>query len=302
MPDRVHTRDGLTLLLRHWSLPATARTRRGTVLIVHGLGEHSGRYAELAEHLNRWQWNALGFDLRGHGRSDGRRGGLQAADDLLVDLAGVIDVARESTAGPLILLGHSLGGLIAARFVAESLAAAPAAWSRSLDGLVLSSPALDPGLHLGQKLLLATIARALPNFAVNNGLQPQWVSRDPQVVRAYIDDPLVHDRVTGRLARFIVASGDWVLHHASAWRMPTLLVYSGSDRCVSPAGSVAFAKAAPPIVASYVFPELAHEVFFEPEKQQLYALLEAWLAAREGACSAADTQAAPAVGRVASPE
>jgi alpha-beta hydrolase superfamily lysophospholipase len=273
---------------------------RGTVLIVHGLGEHCGRYEEVAERIHRWQWNVLSFDLRGHGRSEGRRGGLQRPDDLLVDLASVVDIARRSSTGPLILLGHSLGGLIAARFVAELLASAPAAWSRPLEGLVLSSPALDPGLNLGQKLMLALVGRALPNLAVNNGLRPQWLSRDPQVVRDYIDDPLVHDRVTGRLARFIVDSGQHVLDRASAWRLPTLLVYSGRDRCVSPAGSVAFAKAAPPIVSCHAFPQLAHEVFFEPEKEQLFALLEAWLVGREPTGAARDAQAMRAIGRVAS--
>src|ERR1041384_4212451 len=101
MPDRLQTRDGLTLVLRRWSLPSTATMSRGTVLIVHGLGEHCGRYEELAGRLNQWQWNALSFDLRGHGRSEGRRGGLREPDDLLVDLASVIDSARRSSTGPL---------------------------------------------------------------------------------------------------------------------------------------------------------------------------------------------------------
>src|SRR5574337_816817 len=114
LPERVSTADGLTLRLRHWPLDAA----RGTVLLVHGLGEHIGRYETVAAHLNRWGWSAAGYDQRGHGASDGPRGRLHRADDLLHDLSRVIDALRAAQPGRLVLLGHSLGGLVAARFVA----------------------------------------------------------------------------------------------------------------------------------------------------------------------------------------
>ncbi|HJV95044.1 MAG TPA: alpha/beta fold hydrolase, partial [Albitalea sp.] len=116
MTDTLTTADGLALHLRHWPVAGPAR---GTVLIVHGLGEHIGRYAHVAERLNGWGWSVVGFDHRGHGRSAGALGRLNRDDDLLRDLALVIDAVRAHATGPLVLLGHSLGGLVAARFVAE---------------------------------------------------------------------------------------------------------------------------------------------------------------------------------------
>ena len=271
LPGRLKTRDGLTLHLQHWPAAAT----RG-VLLVHGLGEHIGRYAHVAAHLNAWGWQVFGYDQRGHGRSEGPRGGLHADDDLLQDLAVVIDVVRAAQAGPLVRLGHSMGGLVAARFVAGD-GAEP--WSRPVDALVLSSPALDPGMNIAQKLLLASLGRLAPNLAVGNGLKPEWISRNAQVVRDYVADPLVHDRVTPRLARFIVDGGEAVAASAEHWRVPTLLMYAGSDRCVAPAGSAGFAAAAPQArVAAHEFRPLFHEIFNEPEQAEVFGVLRDWLA------------------------
>ncbi|TMH26928.1 MAG: lysophospholipase [Betaproteobacteria bacterium] len=278
MRKTLATTDGIELHLRHW--PFATRSR-GTVLIVHGLGEHVARYGHVAAHLNDWGWNVVGYDQRGHGHSGGAKGALNASDDLLRDLAQVIDATRAEHDGTLVLLGHSMGGLIAARFVAEGLAAAPAAWHRPVDALVLSSPALDPGMNAMQRLLLSVLAPLVPSLAVNNGLKTSWISRDSSVVKAYENDPLVHERVTPRLVRFIVDSGELACRNAARWTTPTLLMYAGSDRCVSPAGSARFAAAAPKeIVNVREFAPLYHEIFNEPEQAEVFAALGAWLAGR----------------------
>jgi alpha-beta hydrolase superfamily lysophospholipase len=274
--ESLSTADGLRLHLRRWPAGATAR---GTVLIVHGLGEHIERYAQVAADLNRAGWHVLGYDQRGHGLSEGARGALTMPDDLLVDLARCIDLARAAQPGPLVLLGHSMGGLIAARFVAEGLSTEPerAPWYREVDALVLSSPALDLGMNPVQKLLLATLGTLAPSLPVGNGLKPAWISRDPAVVAAYRDDPLVHDRVTPRLVRFLVDGGELARQRAASWTLPTLLVYAGADRCVAPAGSAAFAAAAPPsVVRTRRFDGLFHEIFNEPEREQVLAELTGW--------------------------
>jgi len=271
--------DGLSLHGQVW--PLQDQAARGSVVIVHGLGEHIGRYAALAVQLNAWGWQVTGFDHRGHGRSKGRRGSLANDDDLLHDLARVVDATRSAWPGPLVLLGHSMGGLVAARFVAEGLQAQPASWHRHVDALVLSSPALDPGMKAGQKLLLAVLGPLAPGLAVGNGLKPDWISRDPAVVAAYVADPLVHDRVTPRLARFILDGGVFVRSLAPHWKVPTLLLWAGSDRCVAPAGSAAFAAMAPTdVVRAQVFAPLFHEIFNEPEKEAVLAALGEWLATR----------------------
>ena len=275
MQTSLHTPDGVSLHLRHW---APGQPARGTVLLVHGLGEHIGRYAHVAAHLNAGGWHVLGYDQRGHGASGGARGAVPRWDSLLFDLGQVVEAARADLPGPLVLLGHSMGGLVAGRYVAEGMKKRPYAWWRKVDALVMSSPALDAGLGWPQKMLLAISCRLLPGLSVGNGLDPAWVSRDPHVVEAYRRDPLVHDRITPRLARFIVDQGELVRRLASIWRMPTALIYAGSDRCVAPRGSDGFAAVAPPKkVWSRRYERLAHEIFNEPEQRTVLADLTRWL-------------------------
>ena len=145
---------------------------------------------------------------------------------------------------------------------------------------MLSSPALDAGMSLTQKLLLATLGRVAPGLTLGNGLRPLWISRDPRVVRAYVADPLVHDRITPRLARFIVDGAKVVAERAAHWAVPTLLLYAGADRCVLPAGSAGFAAAAPQAkVAAHEFRALYHEIFNEPERAEVFGVLREWLQA-----------------------
>ncbi|MGM9484519.1 alpha/beta hydrolase [Roseateles sp. NT4] len=268
------TDDGLKLNLRHWPAPAASR---GQVLICHGLGEYIERYAHVAAALNAAGWDVHGWDHRGHGHSEGRKGDIPDHDALLRDTARVIDAVRQP-GKRFVLLGHSMGGLIAARFAAEALTSKPAAWSRPLDGLVLSSPALDPGLSGFQKLLLAVASSLFPGLAVGNGLKPEWISRDPAVVKAYATDPLVHDRITARLTNFIVDGGARAIGDAPRWKLQTLLMWAGADRCVAPRGSEAFAAAAPAnVVATQPWSGLFHEIFNEPEKAQVLKTLTDWL-------------------------
>ncbi len=274
MERTVRTHEGLTLRGRDW--PSSGG--RGTIVLVHGLGEHVGRYEHVAAHLNGRGWRVVGFDQRGHGASDGERGRIGAVDDLLADLAPVLDLAHADAPRPLVLLGHSMGGTVASRFVASGLESPRPGWYRPVDALVLSSPALNTGMSMAQKAMLATLGPLTPNLAVGNGLKPERISRDAAVVAAYLADPRVHDRIAPRLARFIVDAGELVRTMAPRWTVPTLLLYGGSDRIVAPAGSAAFAAAAPPDrVTTHVFPALFHEIFNEPEKAQVLSVLADWL-------------------------
>ena len=263
--------QGNTTAVRDWPL-APDVPLRGVVLLVHGLGEHIGRYEGLAQHLVEWGFAVRGYDQFGHGNSGGVRGCLPSDDRLLDDLTAMVDDtrARMVEGTPLILLGHSLGGLVAARFVGLGL--------RPVEALVLSSPALDPGLNLIQKLLLAVLPKIAPNLCVGNGLDPAMLSHDPAVVAAYKADPLVHDRVSGRLARFIADNCPAVIAQAPDWTTPTLLLYAGADKLVNPAGSRAFAAAAPKTaVSAHGFDALYHEIFNERKSAPVFAELKKWL-------------------------
>jgi alpha-beta hydrolase superfamily lysophospholipase len=279
MPDTsfspLTARDGTNLVVMDW--PLQKGPVRGVVLIVHGLGEHAWRYDALAQELNSWGFAVRAYDQFGHGESMGQRGALPSNDRLLQDLAEVVDESRDRMHDntPLIVFGHSMGGLVAARFVSLGM--------RKLEGLVLSSPVLDPGLGRFQKLLLAVLPRVVPNLRVGNGLKPEFISHDPKVVALYKADPLVHDRISARLAKFIADGGPATIACAPSWTMPSLLLYAGDDKLVNPAGSRAFASAASPtMVTSHCFDALYHEIFneAEPGRGQVLALLKSWLDAR----------------------
>lgn len=263
--------DGDNLALRDW--PATVvRPQRGMVVLVHGLGEHTGRYQELARRLNGWGFAVRGYDQYGHGESGGVRGALPSAMRLVEDLADVIDSTRKRMRQglPLIVLGHSLGGLVAASAVAQGAVA--------IDGLVLSSPVFDAALNAFQKLLVATLPRIAPNLTVGNGLDPDFLSHDADVVARYKADPMVHDRISARLGRFIADTGPQVVERAGQWQVPTLLMYAGADKLVDPGGSRAFAAAAPAqVVTARCFEDLFHEIFNEIDAQPVFDLLRRWL-------------------------
>jgi len=296
-------RDGENLALYEWPLDAWAEEMgqyapppRAVVVLVHGLGEHALRYDHLARQLMEWGFAVRAYDQRGHGESGGARGVLPSDATLLDDLAEVVDDTRlrcmrilresvshhaslESEQIPLVLLGHSLGGLVVSRFVSLGM--------RPVEGLVMSSPALDAGLGPLQKLLLAFMPRLAPNLCVGNGLDPHYLSHDPEVVRKYMEDRQVHNRISPRLGKFIATAGPATIAAAAQWRTPTLLMYAGADRLVDPAGSRAFAENAtnsravtPGTVTARCFEGLYHEIFNETDSEPVFDTLKAWLDAR----------------------
>ena len=262
--------DGENLAIQNWPLPHGMPVR-GIVVLVHGLGEHAGRYDYVAEFLNAQGFAVRGYDHYGHGESAGARGTLSHPTRLLDDLADVVDGVRDRVgpAMPLILLGHSMGGGVAAQFVARRM--------RPVQGLVLSSPALDAGLGVFQKLLLAVLPRWLPNLQVNNGLNAKYLSHDPAVVQAYLADRMVHKLISPRLGRAILDAGQEALAAAPTWSLPTLLLYAGDDRLVSAEGSRRFAQLAPSVVNAHCFERLYHEIFNEPQRDAVLEQLGQWL-------------------------
>ena len=261
--------DGQPLRLHDWPLPQA----RGGVLLVHGLGEHAGRYADLARWFNAQGYAARSYDQRGHGESPGPRGVLNHPDDLLADLAVVYaDYARTLGAAPL-LLGHSMGGLVALRAVLDERITPQA--------LVLSSPALRSHASPGLRRLAATLARLAPNLRLRNGLDLERLSHDPLVVAAYRDDALCHDRVSPRLADFIFRAGAACIADADRLEVPALLLVAGEDALVDAAGSRDFSGAAARTkrLTTRYFAALYHELFneAEPSRTQVLLQLEDWL-------------------------
>jgi len=267
---QITTLDQGEQTLAFYAWPNAPENARAAVLLLHGLGEHMGRYGHVASALQAAGYVVFGYDHHGHGLSSGLRGNLLSPSQLLDDVRFVIEQVRALTPAPLVLLGHSMGGLIAARAVAQSLP--------HIDALVMSSPALGAQTNVIQKFLLATLPKLFPHVRVDNGVKTTWVARDAQVVRAYVEDPLVHRQISAGLAAWILKEGAQTVAQASAWTMPTLLLYAGQDQLVLPQASAEFARLAPSdVLQSHCFNVMYHEIFNDPEKAMVLAKLLAWL-------------------------
>ncbi|MEO6519852.1 MAG: lysophospholipase [Pseudoxanthomonas sp.] len=267
--NRFHTRDGLALHLNDWP----AAQPRARMLIVHGLGEYSGRYATLAADLNAQGIAVRGFDQRGHGHSQGKRGVVGKEPDCLSrDTLDVFNAYASQGDDLPFLFGHSMGGLVAMHAV-STLGLRPR-------GLVASSPALASYAGRFDRLLSQILVRVAPDVTVANGLPADKLSHAPHIERAYLDDPVNHNRISARLAQYIFEAGPEVVEAAPAWTVATLLQIAGGDRLVDPAGARAFVNAAPERqVECHDYAGLYHEIYneAEPARSQVVADLIAWL-------------------------
>jgi alpha-beta hydrolase superfamily lysophospholipase len=254
------------LFVRDWPLDAC---HAGGVVLMHGLGEHCGRYEHVARFFNARGWSVRSYDQRGHGRSDGARGDVPAGDTLIQDARAVIDDFAQALGRPPLLLGHSMGGLFAARVATTT--------GVHLRGLILSSPALAIPMTPVQKLMFKVLRNIAPGLGVSNGLQSRYLSHHPAVVRAYDADPLVHSRITARLLTGMLDAVDHV-HAAPSLAIPTLMLVAGDDRLVDASGSAAFfARLHPGIGTMHHYPALYHETFNEIDAHRVFDDLHAWL-------------------------
>lgn len=268
----LHMADGTPLYVADSMVDAPVAGHGGIVLM-HGLGEHSGRYAHVVRFFNDCGWSVRVYDHRGHGRSGGTRGDAPCGDTMVQDAKIVIDDFAQRLGEPPLLFGHSMGGLFAARFATAALS--------PLRALILSSPALAVPMSGVQKLLLKVMLAIAPGVAVPNGLQPRYLSHDPAVVEAYLKDPLVHPKISSRLLTGMLAAIDFSQAHASALTIPTLMVVAGDDRLVDPSGSDRFFKRlAPGIGTMHLYRDLYHEVFNEVDARRVFADVRNWLQER----------------------
>ena len=263
---------GQTLQVREWR---PARGHGEGLYLLHGLGEHSGRYDALARWLCARGWTVRAHDHAGHGASGGPRGVLDRPDRLRRDAAAQLAGFAAELGRPAWLLGHSMGGAMAAELVAAERV--PVA------GLVLSSPALAVRVGAPMRLLASLLARLAPDLALGNGLDAHRLSSDPAAVSAYRRDPLVHDRISPRLFAWILRAGSQARAAARTVTVPVLLLVAGDDAMVDPDGSRAFARALPdPLASLFVFDGLQHEIFNEgpAARDRVLGELAHWLAER----------------------
>lgn len=276
LPNSVQTHDGLGLHVHHWPVPQA----KGVVQLVHGMCEHLGRFDALAKAINEAGWAVAGVDHRGHGRSQGPRGVIGHADDLLRDQALVHDALGLSYRRmPHVMLGYSMGGVIAARFgaaLAQPLTSAP--WVRPLDGLILAAPALEPTVSAPQRATLSVLARLVPDLSLPLANKLDWASSEPEVVAAMAADPLMHFNLTPRVSQFMMGSGRVVFDRAAGWSVPTLLLYAQDDRLISAKSCERFQALVPADrMEVHGYAHTGHNLFHESGRVQAFRHIAQWL-------------------------
>lgn len=247
---------------------------RAVLLLVHGLAEHSGRYGNLVNHFLPLGYAVYGVDHIGHGKSDGARVFVERFEDFLAPLDTLFGIVRERHPGvPVFLLGHSMGGLIAAIWMLEN--------QEALAGAILSGPSVKVPDNISTAVILIgrILSKLIPGAGVV-GLDARGVSRDPAVVQAYLDDPLVYKgKITARLGAELLQAMQRIGTAARRIRLPILILQGGADKLVDPLGArILHGLAGSPDKTLKIYEGLYHEIYNEPERGQVLDDVRAWLA------------------------
>jgi alpha-beta hydrolase superfamily lysophospholipase len=258
--------DGLDMFARGW---VPEEDPKAVVCLVHGLGEHIGRYEHVGAVFAAAGYALLGFDLRGHGKSGGPRGYTPSYDAVLDDITAFIKQARERyPAKPCFLYGHSLGGNLVLNYALRR--------KPDLKGLIATGPWLKLAFQppAFKVVLGRTMNKLAPGFSQASELDTAALSHDPKVVEAYIKDPLVHDKISARLFVSTYDSGLYAFDHAAEFPLPLLLMHGADDRITS-AGA-----AAPKYVTTRLWEKCLHEIHNEFVQGEVLKTMVAWLDAQ----------------------
>ncbi|MDZ4662151.1 MAG: alpha/beta hydrolase [Pseudomonadota bacterium] len=263
--------DGTELFFQTWDVDSP----KGTILVTHGLAEHSECYNRLAEGLAPFNWSLIGWDLRGHGRSEGKRGYVKHFGEFSKDLNELVNHLKTKVKvhEPLFLLGHSTGGLISIQAVIDF-------GDMGTRALSLSSPLLGIALAVPQFKDMAAklIHRFIPSLTLNNEIIYEHLTHDEQIYRSYASDPLRHDRISISLYLSMIETMDYAMLHASKIQMPLLTQLAGEDLITSVKASERFFER----VGSQrkdlkLYKDYYHEIFNEVGRPLVYSDLNHFL-------------------------
>jgi alpha-beta hydrolase superfamily lysophospholipase len=264
--------DGLTMYSKGW---APEKDSKAVICLIHGLGEHIGRYEHVGAAFADAGYALLGFDLRGHGKSGGQRGHAPSYDALMDDIAAFLKQAKERYSGkPCFHYGHSLGGNFVLNYALRR--------KPELNGVIATGPWMKlafqpPAFQVALGRFMNKIA---PGFTQPNGLDTTALSRDTRVVEAYVNDPLVHNKISARLFVNTYEAGLYAFDHAAEFPLPLLLMQGDKDRIISAEAARQFGAAAPKSVTTELWEGWFHEIHNEPEKEKVFAKMIAWLDAQ----------------------
>ena len=265
------SKDSLTLFGRAWV--SQQKKPKGIIHLIHGLGEHTGRYDHIGKALSKNGYHLLGFDLRGHGLSEGPRGHAPGLTFLYDDISIFIEESKRYLGNsiPTFLYGHSLGGNLVINYGIHN--------NLVLQGAIVTSPVLQ--LSAPQPALKIALARFLaekiPHFTMKNGLDKKALSRDAAIVKAYENDVYVHDKISARMGLDLLESGSEALENAEQWNIPLLLMHGTADRITSHNGSQMFAQKAGDSVAFVSWKDFYHELHNDVDSEKVIEKMIDWL-------------------------
>lgn len=263
---------GLVFYVQGWEPDVQPKA---VVALVHGLGDHVGRYPHVGKAFTGAGYVLIGFDLRGHGKSGGARGHFSALDVAMQDIRQFFQfISKRYSNIPQFLYGHSLGGLLALTYAVQNKA--------ELKGLMVTSVALRSALQ-EQKAKIAMVnilGTLMPALTLPSGLDATTISRDKAVVDKYVNDPLVHDKISLGLGKLALTAIDICFTNAKDFRYPLLMMHGKADQLNYPSGSEAFAKLASEKnkdVTLKLWDSLYHEIHNEPEQAEVFKVMIEWL-------------------------
>jgi len=266
-----NTKDNLSLFARAWL--TSQPEPKGIVHLVHGLGEHSGRYDHVGKALNDAGFHLVSFDLRGHGLSQGKKGHAPSFEHFLDDVQVFWNDAKTRFADieNRFLYGHSLGGNIVIQYGLHH--------PFELSGVIATSPALSLSYQPPKLKLIAAkiLSHLLPSLTVKNALDTSALSRDQAVVQAYRDDVYVHDLISTKLSMGLIDSGATALEQAENWTLPLLLMHGTSDQITSHEASQSFKKKAGELVELVLWEDSYHELHNDLDKERVIEKIIFWL-------------------------
>jgi acylglycerol lipase len=258
-----------SIYFQSW-LPSDAL--KALMILVHGFGEHSSRYStHFAEFYTSSNIGIISLDLPGHGRSFGKKGHITNPACLIEIIDLMIEkVKSDYPQIPLFLYGHSFGGEVILWYTISQ--------NPSVNGVIVTSPLIGPKEAVPQsKLVLAKIMdKILPSFSMDNGINPNLLSRDPLVVKNYINDPLVHNQISARSGMMVINRGQWILDHSIENKNNILLMVGSNEGIVNNEAIDQFSRTAPNL-AYKIWPGLYHEIHNEPEKKQVFDYSLKWI-------------------------
>ncbi len=271
--------DGHKLFVRQWQDPLNMGDKndapKAVIALIHGFGEHSGRYNHVADFFNQNQYAVVALDNRGHGKSDGKRGHAPSFDTYLNDIHIFIDFIKTNYKNiPLFLWGHSMGGNLVLNVILRK--------KPDVKGAVVTGPWIQ--LAFEPKPILITLGKLMrrihPTFTQASNLTVQHISTDPSVVKAYQDDPLVHTQISASAGMGLQEGAAWLNQFSGEMPIPLLIMHGADDKIIAQHASEAFSKRLKGDVTYRKWADMYHEIHNEPDKEQVFEYALGWLDAQ----------------------